>query len=379
MARGRLDDLVDQVTAKASGRKPAGFPYVGLEHIEPGARRLMGVAPSSISESTNGVFARGDILFGKLRPNLRKAIQVDCHGYCSTDFLILRPKAGVDPRYASHVVASEGVFRHAERNSIGTGMPRTSWHAVSQAQVWVPPLQEQRRIAETLDTLDETVRAIESTINKLEAIRIGVIEDKLSVEKTIPLGDLASVTVGFVGPTQMYYTNHDRGVPFLRTGNIGRGEVHTKDLRYITHEFNRANQKSILQAGDVVVSRVGYTGTAAIIRRNFAGANCANMTIIRPNSCLNSEYLSLLFESSSVRKQVDAMTAGSAQPVFNIQLVERLLVPEVELAEQRRFIESVQMFNRQIKVELESQNKLVEIRSGLADDLLSGRVRTVAA
>ncbi|MDE0700338.1 MAG: hypothetical protein F4Y27_08925 [Acidimicrobiaceae bacterium] len=177
---GQVDDLVDLVTTKAHGQKPVGFPYIGLEHIEPGARTLTATAPSSVSQSTNGVFAEGDILFGKLRPNLRKALQVGCDGFCSTDILVLRTKAAVNPRYATHAVASESVFRHAERNSIGTGMPRTSWLAVSQATVLVPPLEEQRRIAEILDNADETIRTHEEQRDKLQRMRSGLAADLLS-------------------------------------------------------------------------------------------------------------------------------------------------------------------------------------------------------
>ena len=147
MSRGRLCDVVDQVTTKAHGRKPSGSRYVGLEHIESETRTLIGTAPSSFSQGTNGVFEEGDVLFGKLRPNLRKAVQVGFGGYCSTDLLVLRPRRGVDTRFAGHVATSESVFRHAERNSIGTGMPRASWSAVSQAPVWIPPFKEQQRIA----------------------------------------------------------------------------------------------------------------------------------------------------------------------------------------------------------------------------------------
>lgn len=177
---GRLRDLVDHITTKSVGRKPAGSVYVGLEHIESGTRNLTGTAPSSISNSTNGVFRRGDILFGKLRPNLRKAVQVDFGGYCSTDLLVLRPRTGVDNRYAGYVASSEPVFRHAERNSIGTRMPRTSWFAVSQSPVWVPPLGEQQRIAEILDIVDGTIQQNEAELVKLRELRAGLATDLLS-------------------------------------------------------------------------------------------------------------------------------------------------------------------------------------------------------
>ena len=58
---GRLRDLVDHITTKSVGRKPADSVYVGLEHIESGTRNLIGTAPSSVSNSTNGVFRKGDV------------------------------------------------------------------------------------------------------------------------------------------------------------------------------------------------------------------------------------------------------------------------------------------------------------------------------
>jgi hypothetical protein len=180
MSSDRLCEVVVQVTTKARGLKPSGSCYVGLEHIESGARTLIATAPSSFSQGTNGVFQEGDVLFGKLRPNLRKAVQVGFGGYCSTDLLVLRPRKSVDSRYAGHVATSESVFRHAERNSIGTRMPRTSWYAVAQAPVWLPPLEEQRRIAEILDTVDETIRANERKRDKLRQLRSGLAADLLS-------------------------------------------------------------------------------------------------------------------------------------------------------------------------------------------------------
>ena len=204
MASGRLRDLVDQVTTKAVGRKPAGLPYVGLEHIESETRTLIGTAPSSFSQGTNGVFEEGDVLFGKLRPNLRKAVQVGFGGYCSTDLLVLRPRKSVDTRYAGHVATSESVFRHAERNSIGTRMPRTSWFAVSQTPVRVPPLEDQRRIAEILDTIDETIQATERVITKRTAELEGLIEELAGrwarcATAHFPLGEVLDIRMDYRG------------------------------------------------------------------------------------------------------------------------------------------------------------------------------------
>src|SRR5213594_1380456 len=90
-----LSELVALQTEKIVANKDSHLPYVGLEHIAQGSPKLLGIAESTSSSSTNSVFAQDDILFGKLRPNLRKSIRAPFAGYCSTDILILRCLDGV--------------------------------------------------------------------------------------------------------------------------------------------------------------------------------------------------------------------------------------------------------------------------------------------
>ena len=290
----------------------------------------------------------------------------------------LRATSNTDPRFMRHYfefAAMAGSFRALTgQTSIGH-LPRAN---LVRWLVPVPPLEEQRRIAEILDTIDETIKATERVIAKLELLRIGLAEDLIPMGRLVPLEELASVTVGFVGPTQMHYTTPDRGVPFLRTGNIGKGHIRGVNMRYVTHAFNTANRKSVLRKRDVVVSRVGYTGNAAVVGPPFDGANCANMIIIRPGPRLESGFLSLLFESRLIGQQVKAMTAGSAQPVFNIKLVEQLRVPSVGLAEQIDTVNTIHGINQCVTVEQDLVRKLTATRGGLSADLLSGRLRTMA-
>ncbi len=69
-----LQELVHLVTDKILLGKESTLPYVGLEHMESGSPDLRGHAMASDSISTNCIFAAGDTLFGKLRPNLRKVV-----------------------------------------------------------------------------------------------------------------------------------------------------------------------------------------------------------------------------------------------------------------------------------------------------------------
>jgi type I restriction enzyme S subunit len=175
-----LGDLVGQSTEKVVARKNPELPYVGLEHIESGSPFLLDTAQSSESSSTNNVFHAGDVLFGKLRPYLRKSLAAPFSGYCSTDILVLRPTSAVDSSFVAKLFQSAPVFAEAVATSIGTKMPRTSWAALRPLEVFCPPLAEQHRIAEILDTLDEAIRKTEQVIAKLQQMKQGLLHDLLT-------------------------------------------------------------------------------------------------------------------------------------------------------------------------------------------------------
>ena len=390
MGRGQLGDLVDQVTKKVHGNKLASLPYVGLEHIEPGARTLTGTAPSSISESTNGVFEEGDVLFGKLRPNLRKAVQVDFGGYCSTDLIVLRPQTGADIRYAGHVASSEAIFRHAERNSIGTGMPRTSWLAVSQAPAWVPPLEEQRRIAEILDTIDETIQAAERVIAKLRAAMNGLIsaavENALRTGETRSLGEIADVIPGSLiqtGPfgSQLHASEYvTEGIPAFMPTDISDGTLDVAGAAKISAKKADELGRHRLRVGDVLFSRRGDLSRCAVVAAEQDGGLCGTgcLLVRIPETGLSPVWLATAYGHDAVQRQVLGRAVGSTMLNLSAGLMRSLLIP-CPTRVSKRLIRVAQESARRIEGERANLAKLGVLRAGLAADLLSGRVRTVPA
>ncbi len=132
-------------------------PYIGLEHIGQNTLSLSGVGIASEVESVKSRFRSGDILFGKLRPYFRKVVRPRFDGICSTDIWVVRPSEIVDAGYLFYLMASQGFVDAAMRGAEGTRMPRAQWKYVSRMKIWVPPLEEQRRVSQTLSTLDDKV------------------------------------------------------------------------------------------------------------------------------------------------------------------------------------------------------------------------------
>lgn len=326
---------------------------------------------------------------------------------CSNFFRTLRPKTGVDGRFLAwrlqQFYAQPRIWVFQQQT---TGIINLRFRDYAAAELSWPPPPEQRGIAEILDTVDEAIRKTEEIIAKLKQVKQGLLHDLLTrgiddngelrdpdrhpeqfkdtslgrIPKewqVVELADGATVTVGYVGPTNPYYTDREAGVLFLRTGNITAHGIDLRDVRWVTPAFHGSQPKSQLIRGDVVVSRVGYTGTAAVVPE-LGEVNCANMVVIRVGTNLTPEWVRRLFEASTYIRQVSGFTAGSAQPVLNVRLVERLVTPVPAIREQLAITDRLGMYERRLGGEQAELGKLRLLKQGLMDDLLTGRVRVTA-
>ena len=94
----RLSDLCELVAEPVKpGERPDAL-YIGLEHLASGRLVRIGEGQASEMRSTTSAFKPGDVLYGKLRPYLDKAVLADTAGVCTTELLVLRAKADVDPK-----------------------------------------------------------------------------------------------------------------------------------------------------------------------------------------------------------------------------------------------------------------------------------------
>ncbi|MBN1189475.1 MAG: restriction endonuclease subunit S [Dehalococcoidales bacterium] len=145
-------------------------PYIGLEHIEEGTLRLLGVGDSRDVVSTKARFKAGDILFGKLRPYFRKVIQPKFSGICSTDIWVVRAKEGTEQGFLYYWMASNDFVDTATRASEGTKMPRAKWDFLEGVEKPCPSLPEQRAIASILRSLDDKIELNRQMNKTLESM-----------------------------------------------------------------------------------------------------------------------------------------------------------------------------------------------------------------
>lgn len=154
----------------------SGMRCVELEHISQGDGRLLGSVDPAQQRSLKGVFRKGDVLFGKLRPNLRKSYLCDFEGLCSTEIWVLRPvQTNCCSEYLAQLVQSPRFIASACVTA-GSKMPRAEWSYVSEIPFDLPPLPEQRKIAAILGNIDRQVTMLEQRASLLIEQKKGLMQ-----------------------------------------------------------------------------------------------------------------------------------------------------------------------------------------------------------
>jgi type I restriction enzyme S subunit len=171
----------------------ASTPYIGLEHMPRGSISLGEWGIAGAVTSNKHFFKKGEILFGKLRPNFHKVGVACVDGVCSTDIVVLSPKQPEYFGYSICCVSSEKFVAYNVSASSGTKMPRTSFDIMSRFRIALPKLDK-----EILEAFDQAIRPLISKlernvfqIRKLTELRDTLVPKLISGETGIP--DLAAL------------------------------------------------------------------------------------------------------------------------------------------------------------------------------------------
>jgi type I restriction enzyme S subunit len=246
------------------------------------------------------------------------------------------------------------------------------------------PVAAQRRIVDVLNNVTELERGIEASIAKFHNVRQGsLLASMESVASRRPAAGWARVPLKDIVPAAEYGISEAldrdaRGVPVLRMNNIQSARIDADGLRYCPVPVP---SKLFLRRGDVLFNRTNsmeHIGKAAMWREELPSATFASylVRLIPDLQRVIPEYLVEWLMHPLVRQRVRSISTVAVQQVnVNPSRLRELEIDlPVDLAEQRRIVATLEACDEQIGREEEELNKLRELKQGLVDDLLSGRV-----
>ncbi|MFA6063052.1 MAG: restriction endonuclease subunit S [Gallionella sp.] len=147
---------------------------VELEHISQNTGQLLGYVDARKQKSLKSQFSKGDVLFGKLRPYLRKYLKAPFDGVCSTEIWVLRGSS-VTNDFLFHYVQAERFLTVANISS-GSKMPRADWNVVASEETEIPCKAEQTKIANFLTAIDEKITATKTQLEAVKHYKQGLLQ-----------------------------------------------------------------------------------------------------------------------------------------------------------------------------------------------------------
>ncbi|MCC6176115.1 MAG: restriction endonuclease subunit S [Chloroflexi bacterium] len=371
----RFAELASNVNDRVDYPSLAGVDrYVGLEHLDSGNLKIRRWGSPSDVEATKLRFQSGDLIFGRRRAYQRKLGIAEFEGICSAHALVLRARSDtVDPQFLPFLMQSEVFQERAESISVGSLSPTINWRTLAVQEFPLPPLDEQRRIAEVLWAAEESAerwRTVEGDLNAMGDL-ISLQAFSQDAGATASIGDLCDLlTVGIVVRPASYYV--DDGVPALRSLNILPDRFSLDQLVYISDEGHRLHEKSRLRTGDVVVVRTGRPGDAAVVGPDLDGSNCIDLIVARPSKRVRSAFLSRFLNSAAGRSKILSGSAGTAQQHLNVTQIRRIRMPVPDLLMQDQIISELAAIDAQINACTEQIALTRRLKADLLHTLLKG-------
>ncbi|MGY3214041.1 restriction endonuclease subunit S [Mucilaginibacter sp. HD30] len=258
-----------------------------------------------------------------------------------------------------------------------------------------PPLNEQIRIAEVLSAVDEKINIVKAHIIEYHKLKeflssnlltrgIGHSNFKSSVIGEIPeswkvkkFEDVTTVITCGVASTPQY-VDDCVGVPFLSAQNVRDGKVVLDKYKFISREFHtQLTKNNKPEKGDILYSRVGAKfGEAGIIEHSFEFSIYVSLTLIKVNSENHNYYIKHLLNSSVVKSMANrSVFQGAGVPNLNVKVVRNFLLPFPPIEEQKKIASILNAIDEKIEMLNIKNENLNKLKTGLMQQLLTGKVR----
>ena len=184
--------------------------------------------------------------------------------------------------------------------------------------------------------------------------------------RTVALGSVADLTVGFVGTMASNYT--ETGIPFLRSTNIEPFDIKFDDIKYISSNFNESLRKSELHPNDVVIVRTGTPGACAVIPAGVKAWNCSDLVIVRPHrNKLNPLFLASYVNLAS--GVINTQLVGAVQQHYNVGAAKKMQIPLPPIGEQDKIASIIGMLNKKITINSKINDNLEQQAAALFSSL----------
>jgi type I restriction enzyme, S subunit len=403
---GTFSSIAD-INPKRNLERGEIYPFVEMAAITPDSHRIHSSRHRKYTGS-GSKFKNRDTIFARITPCTEngKTAYVDIlkegqYGHGSTEFIILGPKSNTDSKFIYYCAKWDGIRSIAVSKMEGTSGRQRVPNRVFTEDIFVPipPLPEQKRIAEILTTLDVTIEKTAQIIEKTKEAKKGLMQELLTRGighkkfKKTEIGEIPEVW-GIVKTQNIALEtkNAIKAGPFgselkksmfVKNGYkvYGQEQVISNDFSvgnyYISEEkFNKLKDFEI-KPNDVLISLVGTFGKISVVPDKVEkGIINPRLIKISPNTKkMLSKFLKYLLTSDLLQRQMSQYTHGGTMGILNAKIIKDLCFPVPPIPEQNAITMILQEIDAEIEKETIYKKYLEDSKKGLMQVLLTGKIR----
>ena len=361
---------------------------VAPDHIESESGRILKKETAKCQNATSGkyVFYKNDIVYSKIRPNLKKVYCAKFDGICSADMYPLRSRKGFYHDFLFYILLGSNFSRFARSLSARSGIPKINRRELSSFIFAVPSTYvEQTAIATALSDTDALIEALELSIAKKRQIKLGTMQELLTGKRRLPgfkgkwkmrlIGEFTDCATGGT-PSTFIPSYWDGEIPWMSSG-----ELHLKQIYDVVGritELGLSNSSTrIIPRSCVLIGLAGQgktRGTVAMTQIEL----CTNQSIaaIFPHSSFVSEYL---FHNLNARYDElrELSTSSAGRGGLNLNIIRGIEIPFPTKEEQAAIATVLSDMDDEIAALEAKLAKARQIKKGMMQELLTGRIRLI--
>lgn len=389
----KLGDVATTTTTKI-GCSDITSNYISTENMLPNKG---GVVAASSFPSTGNVstYQQGDILVSNIRPYFKKIWRATCNGTASNDVIIFCANEGVDNLYLYYLLADDRFFAYVMTGAKGTKMPRGDKKQMLQYPVNLPPLEEQKRIADILGAFDDKIELLQKQNKTLEDMAKALFKSWFvdfdvvrAKQKGLPKADImreyhltdelydlfpSSFADSPLGPIPSGW--EVKTIQEIAKISSGKRPQSAQDQKSLTHNVAVYGGNGIkwwtqtpLYTTPIIIT--GRVGTLGQVYRIYNPVWISDNALVFETNLDNFEYLFYML------KNVDfsSFNRGSTQP-----LITQGDIKNVSLVYNKGIIKEfhniVVQYEKKILLNNKQIQTLTELRDTLLPRLISGKIR----
>ncbi|HFA48295.1 MAG TPA: restriction endonuclease subunit S [Bacteroidetes bacterium] len=281
----------------------------------------------------------------------------------------------------------------------GTSINGITRDVLIKHKIPLPPLPEQKKIAQILSTWDRAIHTLERLISKKQELKKGlmqvlltgkvrfgefVVEEGMRETKLgwLPrdwevkrLSEIAEIKGGKRIPKGKSLSDEKTPYPYIRVADMFNGGVKINQVKYVPEDVFPIISRYTISEKDIFITVAGTLGIVGTVPASLDGANLTENADKLTNLLCDRDYLLFVLMSSIVQKHIKAEQTSNAQPKLALTRIRKFFIPYPSLKEQKRISTLIIKIQKEIDF-LENEFSCFQTqKKGLMQKLLTGEVR----